>query len=155
MAQQVRCERCGRVLHDAVSRALKMGPECRGDSGSKSKRHVIKSNKVHRGVAYATKTPVRISTKIVYTFSNGAWRGPEKKAIDDQRFGAWLKQFHMITPPADNLRCLIERKANAQGILKESRQALNKDQVKMIRSEIVRLGDEIKTFRSIVKKGGS
>lgn len=47
-----RCKRCHRVLHDPVSIAIGMGPECRGDSG-----HSTRSPQVHqkssRGSAYS------------------------------------------------------------------------------------------------------
>lgn len=47
-----RCKRCHRVLHDPVSIAIGMGPECRGDSG-----HSTRSPRVHQkssgGSAYS------------------------------------------------------------------------------------------------------
>ncbi len=48
-----RCKRCHRVLHDPVSIAIGMGPECRGDSGHSARSPKV-SQKRSRGSAYAS-----------------------------------------------------------------------------------------------------
>lgn len=160
----IRCSRCGRILTDPVSQALRMGPECRGGSRPATRRQLRVNNRVLRGVGYVEKTTVKIGQTLVYQYDqkDGTWKSDKSKSTHE-RFGDWLEQFGLITMPAVHLDDLKNRKASAAEILEASKNQLDQDQVKLIKSELARLGSEISKFSRITKsqniskimKGGS
>lgn len=151
----IRCQRCGRVLTDPLSRALRLGPECRGGSRPATRRQVRAHNRVLRGVAYAEKTTIKIGQALTYQYDpkDNTWKS-EKETIPHQRFGEWLARLQMIIPPADHLQILKNHKATAAQILKESRSILDRDQVQLIKCELTQLKSDIQKF-SLLVKGGS
>jgi hypothetical protein len=148
----IRCQRCGRVLTDPVSQALRMGPECRGGSRPASRRQVRVNNRVLRGVAYAEKTTVNIGQTVTYQYDakDDSWKS-EKSASTHEKFGEWLLQFQLVTMPADHLASLKVHKNTAAQILKDTRAQLDQDQVQMIKCELTRLKEDIQKFSNITK----
>lgn len=151
MSPVVRCTRCGRALTDPVSRALRIGPECRGDSSKTTRRQIKTSNNILRGVAYTEHKPIKIGQTLTYTFVDGHWTSDKSRPSAHESFGAWLKQYGLITLPAEHLACLKDHKNSAAEILKETRADLDKDQVKLIRAELARISADIKTFTGLAK----
>lgn len=148
----ISCQRCGRILSDPVSQALRMGPECRGGSRPATRRQVRVNNRVLRGVAYAEKTTVKIGQTLTYQYDpkDDSWKN-DKSSSTHEKFGEWLKQYQLVTMPADHLLSLKVHKKTAAQILKESKSALDRDQVKLIKCELIKLKEDIQKFSNITK----
>jgi hypothetical protein len=148
----IRCQRCGRVLTDPVSQALRMGPECRGSSRPATRRQVRVHNRVLRGVAYTEKTTVTIGQTVTYQYDSkdNSWKS-DRSTSTHEKFGEWLLQFQLVTMPEDHLLSLKLHKKSASQILKDSRAQLDRDQVQMIKCEINKLKEDIQKFSTITK----
>lgn len=148
----IRCQRCGRVLTDPLSQALRMGPECRGGSRPATRRQVKVHNRILRGVAYAEKNTIKLGQTLTYQYDskNNSWKS-ERSSSTHEKFGEWLQQFQLVTMPADHLISLKIQKKSASHILKESRAQLDRDQVQLIKCEINRLKEDIQKFSNITK----
>lgn len=148
----IRCQRCGRVLTDPVSQALRMGPECRGGSRPATRRQVKVHNRILRGVAYAEKSTIKIGSTLTYQYDpkDNSWKS-ERSSSTHEKFGEWLQQYQLVTMPADHLISLKIQKKSAAQILKESRAQLDRDQVAMIKCELNRLKEDIQKFSNMTK----
>lgn len=152
----IRCSRCGRVLKDPVSQAMRMGPECRGGSRPATRRQVRVTNRVLRGVAYAEKAPVKIGDSLVYMYDprDLSWKS-DRTTHTHEAFGKFLRYHGMIIEPADHLQDLKLQRQSAAEILKISGALIERDQAQLIKCEMARLKNEISKFSMIVKGGKS
>jgi hypothetical protein len=107
-----RCLKCGRKLKDPVSLALGMGPECRGNSKTPSRRQMAATNRLSRGQAYADRTPIKFAN-MTYSFdtSTSTWISSlSGHATTDERLKAWLKENKLAIFPDEYRDSMIYRR---------------------------------------------
>lgn len=110
MSAVTRCSRCGHVLTDPVSQALRMGPECRGESKKPSKRQIAHKSRVARGAAYAHFQPITLGS-LTYTHLKSGWvNNQNMRVISDSQLGAWLEHNQLAIFPDQNKELLLKQR---------------------------------------------
>lgn len=137
-----RCSRCGRVLRDPTSRALGIGPECRG-SKTVSHRQAARANRLQRGQAYVDRTQI-IFSNMIYTFDATSEKWVSSKSgskSTDESLKAWLKKNELAIFPDEYRDSLVYRRDLIIETLNDKNYILSEKERNELTNELYQIQD--------------